>query len=103
MHLFQLNYKKYKKQRMSCWKYRVKFNVKNVDGQWQQIHGFVGESFLDALMRGRVDGVMQPHLCMGGDLTYRPHYRPHDAFSTGPTCEKWIIVLKENWNKKVNQ
>ena len=62
----------------------MKFNVKNVDGQWQQIHGFVGESFLDALMRGRVDGVMQPHLCMGGDGKCR-------------------IVLKDNWFEKVNQ
>lgn len=54
-------------------------------------------------MRFKVKGGVNERYCMGGDLTYRPHERPHDPFSSGPTCGMCRIVLTDNWYEKVNE
>lgn len=83
--------------------FRVKFNVKNADGQWEQIYAFVGENFQDAILRMKVKGADSERLCYGADFVYQPHERPHDPFSDGPICGMCRIVLKDNWYDKVNQ
>lgn len=84
-------------------KLRVKFNVKNSHGQWEQIHAFVGENFQDAILRMNVKGAYNERLCYGSDYVYQPHLRPHDPFSDGPMCGMCRIVLLDNWYEKVHQ
>lgn len=81
----------------------MQFNVKDSEGQWQQIHGFEGESFFEAIIRMNVRGFDANGFCNGGDFTYRPHYRPHDPFSSGPSCGSCRIILKDNWYEKIHR
>ena len=50
----------------------------------------------------KVKGSFNHSLCLGNDTNYRPHERPHDPFSEGPTCGMCRIVLRDNWFDKIN-
>ena len=41
--------------------------------------------------------------CHGQDTTYRPHQRPHDYDSEGPSCGSCRVVLKDNWFQRVQK
>jgi hypothetical protein len=43
------------------------------------------------------------NVCDGYDMTYRPHYRPHDPFSDGPQCGNCRVVLEDNWYNRVDK
>lgn len=48
-------------------------------------------------------GFSYPDMCDGNDFTYRPHERPHDPFTDGPSCGSCRIVFKDNWYEKVQE
>jgi hypothetical protein len=72
-----------------------------VEGQWEKAYGFVGDSFLDVIIRMSVQGVEFWQTCAGYDLIYPPHQRPHDPFSAGACCGKCRIILVDNWFEKI--
>ena len=45
----------------------------------------------------------QEDTCHGHDITYRPHYRPHDNDQTGPVCAGCRIVFEDNWFKRIHE
>ena len=50
-----------------------------------------------------IRGFEASRFCNGGDFTYRPHFRPHDPFSAGPSCGSCRIILKDNWYNKIHE
>ena len=77
--------------------------VKNSIGQIERVPAFPGESLLDAITRARVKAYEDSLLCHGYDFTYRPHERPHDNDTKGPTCGDCRVVLEDNWFNRVHE
>lgn len=70
----------------------------------ERVQAFVGESLFEAITRNQVHAYPYPlSLCNGFDLTYRPHYRPHDNDSVGPQCGECRVVLEDNWFERVQE
>ena len=68
----------------------------------ERIPAFVGESIFDAIYRMKMQA-FQEDTCHGHDITYRPHYRPHDNDQTGPVCAGCRIVFEDNWFKRIHE
>lgn len=81
---------------------RVNLYIKNRYNMVERVPAFVGESILDAINRMKVQSFGE-QLCYGHDLTYRPHFRPHDNDSSGPVCASCRIVFEDNWFKRVHE
>lgn len=57
---------------------------------------------MDSILRMKVKGSFFHELCYGGDWNYKPHSRPVNPFSSGPSCGMCRITLKDNWYAKIN-
>ena len=74
-------------------------NVKNIQGEWQKIGCYEGESMMSAMKRNKVMGMAAE--CYGGDPESPAHELPHDFYSQGPMCNLCKVVMSPETSQKI--